>query len=174
MDFLEIKSNALMPSSDITVASSFASVRACNACATHSVPARVVRAYWKGALHRSHDGVDLLGNGATDQPSQNVPSDNPSHPAVWFLQSCHPPHTDGLDHDLRNLAPRQLLPHPMQHENVIRVGQQTKAVSARLSSQMALVLHLSWLNEGSLRICPGPELKSSAGQSSIISPEGSQ
>ena len=64
----------------------------------------------------------IPGNCATDEPSQIVPSHNPSDPTVGFLQSCHPSQTDGLDHDLRNLASRQLVTYPAQHESVVRVS----------------------------------------------------
>ena len=42
------KSKAPIPSTDKMVASGFASVNACNACATHSQPALVDKSYWKG------------------------------------------------------------------------------------------------------------------------------
>ena len=45
-----------MPSMDSTVADRTASVSACTTCAMHSVPARVVNAYWNGAVAHSIAG----------------------------------------------------------------------------------------------------------------------
>ena len=50
MALREMRSNALIPSTEVIVAVALISVIPCKACATHSHPARVDSAYWKGAV----------------------------------------------------------------------------------------------------------------------------
>ena len=77
-------SNALTPSIESTVASGLASVNACRTCATHSVPARVRRAYWNGAVKRSTASIICW---ATVRPTKRLmtsPATMPRTPPSGF------------------------------------------------------------------------------------------
>ena len=62
--------------------------------------------------------------GSAHQPSHDVACHDPSDPTVRFRQRNHPPHSDGIDHDVGNLNSGQLLTHPEQQMNVVRLRQQ--------------------------------------------------
>ena len=117
----------------------------------------------EGVLERRraslHDGAELLGNGATNLRKMSPTTIPP--PAVRFLRSCHPPHTDGLDHDLRN--------------SPIRCNMRTSFGWGNRSRKCSLVITdgpgaAPFLAERRfLANLPGSRVKSSAGQCSIIS-----
>ena len=132
-----------------TVASGSVSVRAWNACATHSVPAS------EGALKRRraslHDGVDLLGTVLPTNLRRMSPATIPLTPPSGFWRAVILPTrmasiTTCGTWPLANCS-------PIQCNMRVSSGWDNRG-RARLSCQMALVLHLSWLNESSLRICP--------------------
>ena len=50
IDSREMRSNAPMPSMEVTVASGLSSVSPCVACAMHSHPAQVLKTHWYGAV----------------------------------------------------------------------------------------------------------------------------
>ena len=96
---LDTRSNAPIPSTDKTVLSGWKSVRAWMACPTHSVPERVDRAYWNGAVARSTDVAICW---ATALDTALLPT--------TMLRKFDPFH-----HLNKHLCPDKLLSHLPQH-----------------------------------------------------------
>ena len=106
----EMRSDALAPSMDVTVALGSSSVRPCRACAMHPHPARVDNAHLVRRGGRHHSVPQPLGHRPRTQSPKHVAHDNASHTSVRFRQGCHPDRLDDLYHRLRNQTSRENFP----------------------------------------------------------------
>ena len=104
-----------IPSTDKTVLSGWRSVRAWMACPTHSVPERLDRAYWNGAVARSTDATICLAT-ALDTAFLNVsPTTMPLTPPVGLRKAVIRRRWIPFHHLNRHLRPYKLLSHLPQH-----------------------------------------------------------
>ena len=95
--FLEIRSYAPTPSMDTTVARLSKSVMVCKMWATHSHPAFVVKAYWKGAVASAFLATCFAIVLATRR-RMTSPTTIPPHAPVWFPQSRQPSQSQPVQH----------------------------------------------------------------------------
>ena len=92
MEDRDTRSNAPTPSTDTTVASGSTSVMDCNTCATHSVPALVESANWKGAVATSTARVICWLMVRGDEPCHNVADHNAPDTTTGLVKRCDTNH----------------------------------------------------------------------------------
>ena len=73
-------------------------------CATHSQPAFVDNAYWKGAVA---DSAFL----ETCLAMVLATNDDPSHPTIWLAECCEPAESERLDDGVWHIPVHQERPH---------------------------------------------------------------
>ena len=83
---------------DTTVARLSRSVMVCKMWATHSHPAFVVKAHWKGAVASSAFLATCFCHCPRHKTSHNISHDGLPHAPVWFPQRCQPSQSHPVQH----------------------------------------------------------------------------